>query len=209
RGSDEARIERRRALELLHHLFGFLDDAENGVAGLAVRLLLDRREDLLQPLDVAFGFFGVLLKGRFEVLVLRGLRQLGDRSDELLLGEIDVLQRLVEKFIELLRFLGHLRLLLHTNTACARSTCPAKCRSCVCRDMSFDVFTDICTGDALTARLSPAANRQRRHRRAVLLSAQTSIRASTVGRPLCRYFMPPTHGCASASIARPVRIAAG
>ena len=53
RRRQQAGIERRRVLVFLHDLLAFLDDAEDGVAGLALGRLTKRLESLLEASEVA------------------------------------------------------------------------------------------------------------------------------------------------------------
>ena len=99
-GGDEAGVERVVALELVHDLLGFVDDSDDRVAGLAAGGAAHRFEDLVQSLDLAFGLVPVCLKRLLELGSRRFLRHLRQGPKNLLLGEIDVLQRLGEQLLE-------------------------------------------------------------------------------------------------------------
>ena len=99
-------VESWRAFIFLHDFRAFVGDADDGVAGLGLRLLVDGREDLFEPSDVAFGLSLVLGKRPFELGRLRRLLHLGEGGEDFLLREIDVLQRVVEQLIEFLWLLS-------------------------------------------------------------------------------------------------------
>ena len=107
RARQKAGVEGRGSLVFLHDLLALFDEADDRVAGLPLRLGVDHLEHLFQPFDVGFGFALVLLEGGAQFLGLRGLGHLGKRGEDLLLGEIDVLQGVVEQRVELLGLLGH------------------------------------------------------------------------------------------------------
>src|SRR5689334_7802497 len=77
-----------------------------GIAGLALRSLANRLEDLLKPLHLLLGLAFVLSEGGFEVLRLCRLCHLGQRGQNFLLGEVDVLQRVPEEVLKCFVF-GH------------------------------------------------------------------------------------------------------
>src|SRR5690242_6367185 len=118
-GRDETRVESRLALVLLHDLLAFLDDAEDCVAGLSLRLRVDLVEYLLEAFDVLLGLIFVFCEGGAQLLRLGRLGHLGQSSEDLLLGEVDVLQRVVEKVAECLLFC-HVCLLLALRLLCVR-----------------------------------------------------------------------------------------
>jgi hypothetical protein len=93
RGGQEACVQSGRILELLHHLLAFLDDADDGVAGLPARRLVDFFEHLLEPRDVLVSL-GLV---EFE---LCGLRHLGKGAQDFLLSKVDVLEHFVKQFPE-------------------------------------------------------------------------------------------------------------
>src|SRR5574337_1812153 len=99
-GSDERRIERVGALELVHEFLGLVDDAEDRLAGLAARGLSHLLENLVEALDVLFGRVAMGLESVLELRRHRLLGHFRQGSQNLLLREIDVLQRLGEKILE-------------------------------------------------------------------------------------------------------------
>src|SRR6476620_3235670 len=107
RGSQETGVEGGRTLVLGHDLRAFLGNAHDRCTGLALGLLLDQRENLFEALNLPFGLAVVLLKGSLELLALRRLRHLWQSAQDLLLCEVDVLERVVEKVVEFFRFFGH------------------------------------------------------------------------------------------------------
>jgi len=72
---------------------------------------VDQREDFFQALDMALGFFAVLLESFAQLAGVRCLGHLGKGSENLLLGEIDVLQGIVKEFVQRLGCLWHMSLL--------------------------------------------------------------------------------------------------
>src|SRR3954468_1236364 len=107
RGSQETGVEGGRTLVLGHDLRAFLGNAHDRCTGLALGLLLDQRENLFEALNLTFGLAVVLLKGSLELLALSGLRHLWQGAQDLLLCEVDVLERVVEEVVEFFRFFGH------------------------------------------------------------------------------------------------------
>ncbi len=99
-GGDEAGVERLGALEVLDDGLAFLDDAEDGVAGLAAGGFADQFEHLLQALDMTFGLFEMLLEAGLQLGRLGRLGHLGQRLDDLLFGVIDVLEGIEEQVVE-------------------------------------------------------------------------------------------------------------
>ena len=83
-------IERGRALVFLHDLGALIGDADNGVAGLGLRLFVYRAENLFKPRDMAFRLAAVLFEGPFQIRRLRGFRHLRQRRKDLLFGKIYV-----------------------------------------------------------------------------------------------------------------------
>src|SRR4051794_16594553 len=123
RGSQETGVEGGRTLVLGHDLRAFLGNAHDRCTGLALGLLLDQRENLFEALNLTFGLAVVLLKGSLELLALSGLRHLWQGSQDLLLCEVDVLERVVEEVVEFFRFFGHACLQCSTRGAeCVRHT---------------------------------------------------------------------------------------
>jgi hypothetical protein len=96
RGGQETGVQRLSALVFGHDLLAFVEDALDRVALLAARGLTDQLEHLLQPLDLAFGLVLMLLERGGQLLRLRSLGHLGQRLQDLLLGIIDVLERIEE-----------------------------------------------------------------------------------------------------------------
>jgi hypothetical protein len=56
RGGEQAGIKRGLALVFVHDLLALVEDAFDGVAFLAARRFAQKFEDLLQTLDLSFGF---------------------------------------------------------------------------------------------------------------------------------------------------------
>src|SRR3954470_9531302 len=107
RGCQETGVEGGRTLVLGHDLRTFLGNPHDRCTGLALGLLIDQRENLFQALNLTFGLAVVLLEGSLELLALSGLRHLWQGAQDLLLCEVDVLERVVEKVVEFFRFFGH------------------------------------------------------------------------------------------------------
>src|SRR3954465_239036 len=96
RGCEQAGVERRSVLELLHDLGAFIGDAVDRFARLATGRLAQHLEDLVQTFDLALSLAQMLVEGRRELLRVGSLGHLGQGLDDLVLGEIDVLERLQE-----------------------------------------------------------------------------------------------------------------
>src|SRR4029453_10829355 len=64
-------------------------------------------EDPLKPFDLDFGLVAVLFERRAQFLVLSCLGHFREGGQNLLLREIDVLQRIVKKLVYRLRFFSH------------------------------------------------------------------------------------------------------
>ena len=101
-GTDEAGVAHFRRLGFLHQLLGLLDEPLDGVALLALGLAADDLEDLLEPLDLPLRLLEVLFKRAAKLLRLRFLGHLGKRLDDRVLGEVHVLQCLLEHFVQAL-----------------------------------------------------------------------------------------------------------
>src|SRR5690606_30839814 len=112
RGGDQAGVEGRRVLELVHDLLAFGDDALDGVAGLAARRLADDVEHLLETFEMALGLLAMLLEGRFQLGGLRRALHLRQRLQNLPLRVIDVLKGFMEQVVQRLFPCGHGRRLL-------------------------------------------------------------------------------------------------
>ena len=75
RGGQQARVMRRAALEFLHDLLAFRDDALDRVAGLALGALAEDLEDLLQALDLGGDFaFDLVRQARESGLLINAPR---------------------------------------------------------------------------------------------------------------------------------------
>src|SRR5216683_7712067 len=61
-----AGIERLAALVLVHDLLALVEDALDGVTGLAARRLVDQFENLLEAFDLAFGLAEMLFERRAQ-----------------------------------------------------------------------------------------------------------------------------------------------
>ena len=100
RGGDQGGVHDLRIVDVAGDLFGFLDDAvdRRAIDGLGLDVM--QLEHLLEPLDVALGFLQVLL----EALLQCGVACLADHLrqclGDLLLGIIDVAQRVHEEIVE-------------------------------------------------------------------------------------------------------------
>jgi hypothetical protein len=96
RRGEKARVQCGRALKFLHHFLAFLDDADDRVARLAARSLVDFFEHLLKPGDVFLGLGLVFFECGFQIRRLGGLRHLGQCAQDFFLCEVDVLESFVE-----------------------------------------------------------------------------------------------------------------
>src|SRR3954468_14439232 len=119
-------IERRHSLEVFHDLGAFIRNAVDGFARLAARRLADDAKHLIEPLYLTLRFPQMLVEGARQLPGLGGFRHFRQRLDDLVLREINVLQRLMKEIAQrLLRFAG---------PACAGS--PGTAGSFLCRSLS-------------------------------------------------------------------------
>ena len=86
------------------------------------QLDLERFADLIEPLDLAPGFFEVPFERTLQLGRARGLRHLRQRLDDLVLGAVDVLQLVNEQFFQRVRLFGH-SLLLKIVSSCCGEVC--------------------------------------------------------------------------------------
>ena len=107
RGGQHTGVESRRALEFLDDLLTLFEDALDGGALLAGRLLVDHGEHLLQPFNLPFGFTVMFFKGGAQVVAFGRLGHFGQCCENFLFRVVDVFQHVLEKVVEFLRFLGH------------------------------------------------------------------------------------------------------
>jgi hypothetical protein len=103
-GADQRGVQHRAALELVHQLLAFLDQALHRLAGLALGLDAELAGGLLQPLHLALRLLAVLLEGLLQALGAGGLCHRGQRLQDLGLGAVGVLQHGLE---QLLGVCGH------------------------------------------------------------------------------------------------------
>lgn len=94
---NQSRIKSIGALELLHNLLALLDDAEDRIAGLLLRRSFDKLEYLSQPLDMSFALTLMGLKCLLQVERVSSLSHFRKRIEYLLLREVDVFERFIEK----------------------------------------------------------------------------------------------------------------
>lgn len=80
----------------------------DGIARLALRLGIDGAEYLLQAGDVRLGLAMVLLECGLQFRIARSLRHLRKRAQDLLLGEVDVLQGVAKQLVQFFGFSRHL-----------------------------------------------------------------------------------------------------
>ena len=100
RRGEQAGIERLGALVLVHDLLALVENAHDGIAGLAAGRLVEQFENLLEALDLAFGLVVMLLERGAQLVGGGRLRHLRQRLQDLLFGEVDVLQRIEEQIVE-------------------------------------------------------------------------------------------------------------
>ena len=86
-------------LNLFHVLFGFIDDAFDGLALLAARRNVQHLEHLIEPLDLAFGFLAVGLERFLQFPALGLLDHARQGFEDLLFGVVDVLEGCDEQII--------------------------------------------------------------------------------------------------------------
>src|SRR3954465_7199149 len=105
RRRDQARVQRRAAGELLHHLLAFLEDALDRFARHALGLLAQEPEDLLEAPDLLLGLAAVRVERGLELLMLCHAGQLRQGLQYLVLGEVDALHGMEEQALQVP--LGH------------------------------------------------------------------------------------------------------
>ena len=66
RRSEQAGVERGRAFIFLHDLCAFVSNADDCIAGLVLRLLVDGHEDLFEPRHVTLGLGFVFGESPFQ-----------------------------------------------------------------------------------------------------------------------------------------------
>src|SRR6478672_13157321 len=111
RRCEKSRVESRRALELLHDFLPLLDDAHDGIAGLAARRLVNLFEHFLEPCNMLLGLALMLFESGLQPLRLGGFCHLGKGAQDFLLRKVDVLESFVKEFVKIL-FAGHRHYLL-------------------------------------------------------------------------------------------------
>ena len=107
RGGEEAGIKGRRALVLLHDLRTFVGDADDGVARLALGLLVDGRKHLLEASELLFGLSFVLLNAALSSSLCAAFAIFGSVHQVFLLCVINILQSVMEQVVKFLGFLRH------------------------------------------------------------------------------------------------------
>ena len=107
RRREHGSVERVGAFVLLHHFLALIEDALDAIAGLAARRLFHQFENLFEALDLAFGLAMMLLEGRSQLVGTGRLRHLRQRSQNLLFGVINILERIQEEVVEVFVFRGH------------------------------------------------------------------------------------------------------
>src|SRR5690348_9963976 len=96
RGREEARVQSRRAFELLHYLLALLDYSHDRVAGLATWVLLNLLKHFLEARDMFFGLGLVLFKCRFELCGLGSFGHFWQGAQDLFFCKINVFQRFMK-----------------------------------------------------------------------------------------------------------------
>ena len=97
RRSDQPGVRGRAIGELLHDLAAFRQDALDGFAWHALGLLAQHLEHLLQAFDLLLGLFAMGGEGLAQPLILRGRFHFRQGFEDLMLGEVDVLQRVKDE----------------------------------------------------------------------------------------------------------------
>ena len=106
RGGNDADVEHGLVLDLAHEVAAFLDDAVDGGALRAARLLAVQCEHLLQPFDLLLGLPQMVLQAAFELGIRCVFDHVGQRLHDLVLGVIDILQAVLVEILEILDVLG-------------------------------------------------------------------------------------------------------
>jgi hypothetical protein len=85
-----------RIVGVLNAFLAFLNDAFDRRTGLALRLLAKDFEHLLETLDLTLGLLQMVVEGLLQLGGIALLRHLGQRLQNLLFGEVDVLEVMQE-----------------------------------------------------------------------------------------------------------------
>jgi hypothetical protein len=99
-GADQRSVLRGRVAVLLHHLLAFGDEPLHCLAHLGRRRDAELAERLVDPLQVTARLLEVVLDGLPQLVVMRRLRHLRQRLDELLLGAVQILELFLQDVIE-------------------------------------------------------------------------------------------------------------
>src|ERR1700677_2928123 len=91
-GRNETGIDRRAFAEFLDRLLTLGDDAIDRLAGLGLGPLADHLEHLLKTLDLALRLLTMRRKGLLEFRLFGRLHHLGERAENLLFREVNILQ---------------------------------------------------------------------------------------------------------------------
>ena len=94
RGGDQGGIEHDLVVDLAGDLLRLVEDAFDRRALGALGLFLQRLESAIEPLDLALGLAKVHLEALLELGIRRLLDHVGQRLLDLVLGVVDVLQRM-------------------------------------------------------------------------------------------------------------------
>ncbi len=106
-GGDHGGVARVAVLDLLQQLFTLFEDAVDAGALLAAGFLAAHFEDLIEALHLLPGLLQMLLEALLQLGRRCLLRHFGKRFDDLILGVIDVLERMKKKVFQIIRGLGH------------------------------------------------------------------------------------------------------
>jgi hypothetical protein len=99
-GGEQGGVENLRIGDLAGDFLGLVDDAVDGRAGHALGIMAMHAEDLLDHLDLLFGFTQVRLERLLQLRVAGLFDHLRQRLRDLLLGVVDILQGVDEQIIQ-------------------------------------------------------------------------------------------------------------
>jgi len=91
--------------------FAFFDQPEDCRAGLSLGGLLEKLENLLQAVDLHFGFVDMLLERRAQLFGVSGLCHLWQSHKDYSLRVVDVFQNFLEEVLKCFALASHYALL--------------------------------------------------------------------------------------------------
>src|SRR4029077_560603 len=97
RHGNEAGVKSRHTLIFFHNFLAFLHDSEDRLAGFSASGLVYFGKDLLETSNMFFRLRLMLLERGFQIMSLRRFRHFRERAEDLLFGEINILESIVKQ----------------------------------------------------------------------------------------------------------------